>query len=497
MLPATEVDVHLALGILLLHTSFSQARTLTVDQTIALALDNSRSIAAAEAGADKARAEEKKALFAMFPKVSATGMYRYQDPLPEMTWDITSLMGSGSSTEAACSEVPWGLLGLPTDLTAGQYNALCEWYVMMNSYTAAATEPVTMVLGVRDNYTVQLAVDQVLFAGTALRQVHKASADMVQASEAQIRQARAEAAYSAEQAFYGLYLAREAVRVIEEAQGTMDAYVFDLDNLVKVGIGANSDLLSAQAQQSRTRLDSLKARRGVQVAEMAFRASLGIPEGESVELILGEPRAPDLPLDRESLLALARSKRPEMQALDATLGALDHYAKASWSSWVPTIALNGTYLGQNPNPYTMMLNPEGSAEWFWSTNVTLVATWNLWDQGAALFGHKAAVASLRQLKQQRGLLNDMLPVEIESALGSYEEGIQAVELARVGLSQAEEAFRLEKNRFQNGMSNNTQMLLAQSTFSGARLSLLQAETTLRTSHAALRKAVGLDPERQP
>jgi outer membrane protein TolC len=367
----------------------------------------------------------------------------------------------------------------------------------MSEYSSSAVEPTTMVLGVRDNYTVQLAVDQVIFAGNALRQVYQGARDMRQGSAAQIRQARAEAAYNAEQGFYGLYLARQAIGVLEEGMGTMDAYVRDLSNLVTVGIGSRSDLLSAQAQQSRSRLDLMKARRGAQVAEMAFRASLGLPEDEPLELLLGDRPESSLPTDRATLLEMARRYRPEMNTLDATVNALGHYARASWSSWVPTVALNATYLGQNPNPYAMMLNPEGASEWFWSTNVTLVASWSIWDQGSALFGHKAARASLAQLRHQRALLLDMLPVEIEGALGTHEESLAAVEVARIGLDQAEEAFRLEKNRFDQGMSNNTQILLSQSSLSGARLALLQAETTLRSSHAALRKAVGIDPGASP
>jgi outer membrane protein TolC len=42
--------------------------------------------------------------------------------------------------------------------------------------------------------------------------------------------------------------------------------------------------------------------------------------------------------------------------------------------------------------------------------------------------------------------------------------------------------------------NRTELLTAQTGLSGAELSVLTAETTMRISYAALRKAVGMDPE---
>lgn len=486
-------------SLLLLLVIGAQARTLTAADAVDLALDHSRTIDAAQAGAEKARADEKRALLAMGPKASAMYMYRYQTPLPEMVWDMSALYGGSDSGTSSCDAITEDQL--PTGWTLEMAQQMCE--LITSWMTPTSTEPTVMTLGVHNNYTAQVAVDQVIFAGNALRQAHRAAKDMVTVSQAQVRQAEAEAAYAAVQAFYGLYMAREAVRVTADAQATVDAYVKDLSNLVTAGIGQKSDLLAAQSQQSNTRLSAMKTAHMARIAEAAFRASLGLPADEPLDLQMGEAPTDDLARSLtgsgdgalEDLVSQARTRRPEMQALDASVSALGHYSRAAWASWVPVVAFNTTYMGQNPNPYTTMLDFSGSGEtsWFWSTNVSLVASWTFWDQGAALFGHKAAQASLDQLASQRALLQEMLPVEVESALSSWKEAREAVEVARLGLSQAEEAHRLEQNRFQQGVSNNTQLLAAQAAMAGARLSLLQAEITLRTSHAALRKAAGMDP----
>jgi outer membrane protein len=502
MLEGKEVIVISIVSLLLPGLLFvvptAEARTLTVPDAISLALQNGETIAAAEAGHDKALADQHKSLLALFPKVSAQGMYRYQTPLPEMTWDLAALSGGGAaSSTASCDSITKDQV--PEGWTLELAQQMCQFIMGMMS-AGTSTEPTTVTIGYNNNWTAQLAVDQVIFAGFALHNAYAGARDMTRASAEQVRQARHEAAYAAEQAFYGLYLAREAQKVTTEAVGLMDAYVKDLGNVVSVGIGSQADLLAAKAQQSRTQLEAMKTEHMAHVAELAFRASLGLPANETIELTLpGDAVPTDVPEDAQQLLSLALQKRPELGALRATGAALGHYGRASWSSWVPTVALDAAYMGQRPNPYTAMLDFSGTANptWYWSTNISVIATWSLWDQGSAIFGHAATAASRRQLQAQQRLVEEMLPVEVESALSSYKESQAAVEVARVGLTQSEEAFRLEQDRFKQGMANNTQLLSAQSALSGARLALLQAETTVHMSHAALRKAAGLDPEVSP
>lgn len=111
-----------------------------------------------------------------------------------------------------------------------------------------------------------------------------------------------------------------------------------------------------------------------------------------------------------------------------------------------------------------------------------------------MLGHRAAKASWAQLRAQREQLERMLEVEIQMALTSFDESLAQLEVAKVGLRQSEEALRLEQDRFEQGMVNNTELLAAQTALSGARLAVLQAETGIHLAHASLRKAVGDEPE---
>lgn len=468
----------LLLPLLLLCAPPAAARTLTVEDAVKLALEHDAQVRAAEHGLDKAEADAAGALLGLGPGLTVAGSYMRLGTIPYVEFDMSGY-SSGSS---ACDDLTED--DVPPGWTLDMVVQLCE---MITGWMAGSGEPTRIEMGLADNYSVTATVQQVLFAGGAMWAARRAAVDLRAASEAQLRLARQQAAYNAEQGFHGLLLVRDATGVAAEAQATVDAYVQDLANLASVGMASQADLLAAQARQSQTRLDAMRAAHGRDLAEMVFKVTLGIPADEPIELVVGDlPAASDLPRDRGALLDLALSRRPDLAALDRNLDALEHYARAARASWMPSLVLQGDLGWKNPD-YSLEPN------WYRTSDLVLAASWSLWDRGQALTKTRATRAARAQLAAQRGLLADMLGVEIRSALSTVDEAAAEIEVARGGLAQATESLRMEQERFRQGMANNTQLLAAQAALSGARLAVLQAETRLRTSHAALRKAAGVDP----
>ncbi len=249
------------------------ARTLTVHDAIRLALEHDRGVAAAEAGEDKARIEARAALLGLGPALSLAGSYTYLGTIPYVEFDMGAYTGGSSST---CDDIDPATL--PAGWTVEMATQFCE--LLMSWMGGGSTGPTRIPMGLHDNYAVTAEVQQVLFAGGALLQARKAAVDLHDASEEQVRAARQQAAYAAEQAFWGVLLARGAAGVTAEAASTVEAYVHDLENMVSVGIASRSDLLAAQARQSQARLDAMRAAHGLTLAEAMFKVSHGLPDAE-------------------------------------------------------------------------------------------------------------------------------------------------------------------------------------------------------------------------
>lgn len=471
------------IALLLLLAGPARAVTLTVDQAVAIALDGSHGVAAAQAGVDAAQADARKATLALGPALTGAAGYTRLDQVPYVEFDTSAFLG-GSTGGDACADIDEETL--PAGFTLEMAQGLCELIVGWMTPDLGDAGASRIEMGLQDNYFAKLTLEQVVFAGGALHRARLAARKMVTASEAEVRRARQEVAYSATEAFYALAMARQGARVSQQAVETLDAYVLDLQNLVDVGMASRADLLATQARQSQARLDALRAAHGASLAETMLRATLGLPPDEPVELVVAEPTREALP-PRDELVATALQRRPDLAGLDASIDAMGHYGAAAWSSWLPAVVVQGNLNWKNPN---YALEPE----WYRSADLTVAGSWSFWDRGVALSGAAGARAQRTQLVEQRSLLADYLAVEIEAALGSYEEAWAELEVATLGLSQAEEALRLEQDRFAQGMVQNAELLAAQAAVAGARVSLLQARTRIPLARAALDKAVGTDPE---
>ena len=471
----------------LVSSSAAHARSLTVEQAVSIAMEQDLGIEAAQAAEVQARAEAHQALLSMFPSLSAAGGWTRLGEVPYVEFDMSAMYGSGDTSSSTCDDINED--DLPTGWTVEMAVGMCE--MIMGWMTPdTAGEPVVIQMGLPNNYFAQLTLEQVIFAGGALHQARRATEDFHSASEEGIRYAEHQAAHTAEQLFYGVVMARQAAEVTRQAQDTVDAYAETLGHMVEAGVASRADLLAAQAQGSQAKLDAMKAAHGAHLAETTLKATLRLPMEETLDLVAAPDFPSTLPAERERLLDLALRRRPELGQLDHTLDGMDHLAAAAWASWLPALVVQGNLGWRNPN-YAL------EQEWYRSADLTVAASWTLWDRGVGILGHKAAKASWAQLRAQREQLARMLEVEVQMALTSFDESIAQLEVAETGLEQADESLRLELDRFEQGMVNNTELLAAQTALAGARLAVLQAETGIHLAHAALRKAVGDEPEVTP
>ncbi len=474
---------------LLLLLVCADGRPLTADEAVSLALEHSHTIAAAEAGEDKARAEAGEAFLAHFPQLTASAGYTRLDQVPYVEFDTSAFLGGRSNTGGdPCADID------PTTLPAGFTEEMaadfCQMIIGWMTPTGGGATSSRMDMGVQDNYFAKLTLEQVIFAGGALHRARAASRHMLSSSREQVRLARQETAYSAVQGYYGLVMARSAALVTTEALATVEAYVADLQNMVDVGMASRADLLAAKSRESQARLDALRAEHGARVAEMMLKATLGLPADETLELVDADPPTAMGATDQALALQQARASRPDLAALSDSVDAMNQYAAATWATWLPSVVAMGNMNWKNPN-YAL------EQEWYRSADITVAASWNLWDRGQALHRNRATRAQKRQLSAQKELLTEMMAVEVQTAIYSVDEAIAEVEVAEVGLEQAEEALQLEQERFEQGMVNNTELLTAQATAAGAKLSVLQARTRVHITAAALDKALGIDPEETP
>ncbi len=450
------------LALILCLPTAATARTYTLAGAVGEALRLSDAVVVAEAKTEMEKAKADEALLMFFPRVALTGGWAHLDSVPyvEQTVDFAE----------------W----LPEDLTENP----------LFGDMFADMEPVTLQLefGRQDMFQFQLQAEQILFGGTGLHRQRAMAMAQLRSAREEERTTEHEVVHQAEEMFWKLALARQALEVTQEAIETANTHVELLDAFVEVGLASDADLMAARVQLASLRLNALQARQGVDLAEAAFRMIVHVPDGESIELDLEGGQLPlGVDVEAQALTEIARDSRPEMKVLGEQMTSVRHAAGASWASWLPALALQGNVYLKNPDR-------ANEPSFYWSADITLGLQWHLWDRGQALSRNRQAKAGMRQVEAYRRQLRDGIKLEIDVAMAAYREADEQRTVAAEAVELAQESLRLAKLNFGEGVARNVDVLEAQTALSKARLDALGAETSYRIAVAGLRRASGLDVE---
>src|SRR5262249_24717039 len=141
------------------------------------------------------------------------------------------------------------------------------------------------------------------------------------ASADEISTARADLTLEITRAYWGLVIAIESLRVVQEAVVRIDAHLRDVRNQLTAGLIPPSDVLSVEAQQSRQRMLVIRARTARDVSEAELAHLVGASPGTPIETASPIDVTPSATASLDALVDTARRQRPERAALEKRVAA--------------------------------------------------------------------------------------------------------------------------------------------------------------------------------
>jgi outer membrane protein TolC len=124
-------------------------------------------------------------------------------------------------------------------------------------------------------------------------------------------------------------------------------------------------------------------------------------------------------------------------------------------------------------------------------DVSLSVSFDIWNWGQTKNQTEQAKAQLAQARDARKLLEDQAVLEVTQSRLSLARARDKVRVAGQAVGQAEENFRVTRDRFKQGVALNTDVLDADVALLQARLNRTQAAIDLVLAQARLEKALGL------
>ena len=442
---------------------------LTLEDAIAVALEQGHELGMAEAAEEAARARVGQSRSAFLPAVSASASYTKLDEVPYM--DVSQF------------ESMFPPLMVPSEYLVEQ------GYLDPSTLDGLAGDRGAdkIYMGDDDIYSVGLTVTQPIFMGGALLSAKGAAAHGLRAAEYNTLRTEHETRYNVTQAYVTLVQTNAALGVMDDAVAQMQGHIKDLEVMYEEGMLLERDIMQARVEMSAIELDRNSARHGVRLAGAVLAFRIGLEPGTQVEAIDTLDRSLTASGELSELLMTAMNERPDLMAMMESVGAADNLVGLARSEFFPQIVAMGSYNWDRPD---RAYQPEFYDHW----SVTIAAQMNVFDWGGRW--NRVREANSTRLQAERGLelMESAVCLEVEQSWQSYDEALEAIDIAERGIEQARESFRVTRESFQSGIASNSDVLDASTALRTAEMNGVAALARLRLAEAGLDLAAGVVSE---
>ncbi len=415
----------------------AQVRVLTLAEAVQTALAHQPQLAQAQANADAAWARVAEARSAVLPQLVGTASYQRTTAnfvaRPGLLPSQVNMMGSTSPTFDTFNFWNFGLT--------------------LNQYIFDFRAPF----------------------------VWKASRKTAEAQGSLTSSTRLTVVFNVRAAFFNARAQKALALVALDNLNNQARHLAQIRGFVEEGVRPEIDLAQAETDFANAEVLRINADNGYEIAKAQLNQAMGLERlvdydvaADSFPAVEGETE----PL--QMLVAEAERSRPDLRSYEEQLQAQHATVAAARGGYGPSIGAS------------MSLTDAGTAidGLTWNWNVTVNATWTLFDGLFTFSQVKEAKANLRAIGAQRDSVRQQVVLEVSqarlqlrAAAGTLVAADKAVVSARLQLGLAE-------GRYQQGVGSIIELGDAQLAYTQTSAQRVQAEYNLATARAQLLKALG-------
>ena len=317
---------------------------------------------------------------------------------------------------------------------------------------------------------------------------YRAAQTAADAQRAQIAVQERGVGIRAKEAFYELARARFALDVSDKAVEQVEARRTQINAMVEAGAAARVDLLRVDAQLAQAKVAAARARGGAAVAERALAVLLH-GEDPSAGIDIGEDFSQSVDGVEGSLEELtqrALAQRVEVQAIQELQNAQKRQIEAELGRRYPQLLLQGNVDIANPNNRIIPQQQRFNTTW----DISVILRWSPNEMGVARQRVEEVRAQLLQTEADMDQLRDAVRLEVAQARETFATSQAAFEAARVGITAAEESYRVRVDQLQAGAAVTSDVIDAETDLTRARLQIIDAAISIRLARARLAQALG-------
>ncbi|MBE0433604.1 TolC family protein [candidate division WOR-3 bacterium] len=336
--------------------------------------------------------------------------------------------------------------------------------------------------GANENYKVQVAMQQVLFAWGKLYNAFKISDLASDIAELNLLRKRQDVRYSVTDAFYGILVLDEYVDQSRASLAQLERFASAVETRYKAGLVSEFDLLRAQVQAQNLRTSVIEIENTRNLAREGFKLLLGMDLNREFALS-GELQMVDEEFSLDQLTADALENRAEIRGLHKA----ERIARLSRSiarrANLPSLIGGATYDRSKPFGLT-------GDEWGSNITFNLGFQWPLFTGFSNLYKSREATLSIKEALLAQENLQRAITVDVKQAYLSFLAAKEAIGTAEKNVTQARKAFEIIETRYKNGLATNLEVLDMELAYRQARVNHLTTLKNYNTSLAEIHRAIG-------
>jgi outer membrane protein TolC len=415
--------------IVLINISTNDTLHFTLDQAITYALDNNQEVRQLALEFEKSKAKVGMARSAFYPSISATGAYAYLSDVPVFTLDS-----------------------------------------------------VNIPMGQHDNYSLQVSVQQVLFAWGKLYNVYQMSHLGQEISELNLVRKKQELRYSVTEMFYHILVFGEMARLSRESLDQLKRHEDAVRKRYEAGLVPQFELLRAQVQVSNLKPKVIEAENGLKLIKEGFKMLIGAPIESELE-IRGELKMTDENFDLGTLTQTALEQRIELKNLKNVEAITKLNQALARKANLPTLFAGATYERQKPFGF-------GGSQWGSNITYTVGFQFPLFSGFKNLYSLDTASLQLKETHLAFETLQKGIIVEVKQAYLNFLAAKEQAIAAQDNVGQAEKAFEIIDTRYKNGLATNLEYMDTQLALLQAKTGYLKALSDYITYRAKVSESIG-------
>ena len=451
MVPARATSQQLVAG-------SSQIRTLSLDDAIRLAAQESEALQVARAGVSRASGQLRQARSQYLPQVNSSLAYArtLKSQFSALAGGSSDTTSSAPKPQSVCSPA------IPANATPAERAA-----AIAQASTCPAVQGIDFSkvgFGARNAYTLGLSVSQAVYSGGRIAGQTSSSEAQQRSAEIELVAQRAQLALDVTQAYFDAVLADRLVTIADTTLAQTDELLRQTQVAKQVGNQSEFELLRAQVTRDNQR-PVLIARRGDRdVAYFRLKQLINLP--------LDAPLSLSTPIDEPATITRAIAanagggtgngrpasdtttdyRAPVRESREAVI-AQEGLLKSARADLLPSLSLTTSYqrlfFPSNPLP-TLSQYSEN-----WTVGGSI--SWSLFSGGRVQGQVDVAQANLDEAKARLQQSRELAQLDTRVALNQLESAEAAFTASRGTAAQAQRAYSIDQLRYKEGISTQTDL----------------------------------------